>query len=88
MPQIVPRAKATLQLQILDATGKIVKVEGATLPDANIVLHVGAPDSVVIPFELPADAGAAKTMRVMLVLDGFGPDAQIYVDDIGIYRLD
>jgi hypothetical protein len=88
MPKEVTGASASLLIRLLDETGKEVQVKGAVLPNSNIALHSGAPDSVIVPFELPADAANAKTVRLLFLMNGFGPDGQIYVDDLGVYRLD
>ncbi len=87
MPEIVPRANATLLIQLLDEAGKVVAVKDAILPNSSIALHAGAPTSAIVPFELPANAGSAKSIRVMFLMDGFGPDGKIYLDEVGLYRL-
>jgi hypothetical protein len=88
MPKAVTGATVTLLIRLLDENGKEVQLKSALLPASNVALKAGAPDAAMVPFELPAEAGNAKSMRLMLVLNGFGPDGQIYVDDLSLYRLD
>lgn len=80
----VGNARLTLSVTENGETNKEIP-----LPSSNIQLQAGKWASVVIPFILP-DAKNSAAMRVSLVLgvDGFQPDGQIYLDNIGIYRID
>lgn len=60
-----------------------------TLPASNIALQPGSWSSIVIPFTLPVDkTGKATSVRLLLLLDGFGPDGKVYVDDVGMYKIE
>jgi hypothetical protein len=88
MPKIVSGASGTLLIRLLDENGKEVQLKNALLPSSNVALKAGAADAAIVPFELPVEAGNAKSVRVMFLMNGFGPDGQIYVDELGLYRLD
>jgi hypothetical protein len=77
-----------LLIRLLDENGKEVQLKNALLPSSNVALKAGAADAAIVPFELPVEAGNAKSVRVMFLMNGFGPDGQIYVDELGLYRLD
>jgi hypothetical protein len=57
------------------------------LPSTNIPLDASGQHAIRVPFILPKDVAGAKSMRVMLLLDGLNPDKKVYVDTIGIYQL-
>lgn len=73
---------ASLTLSVLGNTS-------IKLPSSMIPLQPGAWTSIVIPFTLPVDkTEKATSVRLLLLLDGFEPDGEMYVDDTGIYKME
>ena len=87
VPQVIEGANATLQLQILDAADKTLRIKEVALPSANVPLDATGTNTVRVPFVLPAHLDNAKSMRVMLLLDGLNPDKKVSINKIGIYQL-
>ncbi|TWU15036.1 hypothetical protein Pla52o_55730 [Novipirellula galeiformis] len=59
------------------------------LPSTLITLKPGTWSNSVVPFTLTEDkTGKATAVRMLMLLDGFGPDGELYVDDAGIYKID
>jgi hypothetical protein len=77
---ITSKAKASIVVQSLG--------QSLQLPSLNIVLQPGAWTKVVVPFKLPPSSVPNAKIRLMVLLDGFHPDAEIYLDDVGIYRFE
>jgi hypothetical protein len=59
---------------------------GTILPSSNIPLQPGQWTSFTLPFTLPATKAENAQVRLMLLMDGFAPDSEIYIDDAGIYK--
>jgi hypothetical protein len=87
VPEEIAGANASLNIQILDASGKTLRSKEVALPSANVPLDTSGQYAVRVPFVLPKDIANAKSIRVMLLLDGLNPDKKVYVDTIGIYQL-
>jgi hypothetical protein len=59
------------------------------LPSSAIPLQPGVWQTIVLPFTLPPDSsGEAASIRVMVELDNFEPDGEIYLDDVGLYKVE
>jgi hypothetical protein len=59
------------------------------LPSSAIPLKPGAWQTIVLPFTLPSDdSGEAASIRVLVELEHFEPDGEIYLDDVGLYKVE
>jgi hypothetical protein len=87
VPKEIEGANASLNIQILDASGKTLRLKEVALPSANVPLDVNGQHAVRVPFVLPKDIAGAKSMRIMLLLDGLNPDKKVYINSVGMYQL-
>jgi hypothetical protein len=59
------------------------------LPSSAIPLKPGEWQTIVLPFTLPSDdSGEAASIRVLVELEHFEPDGEIYLDDVGLYKVE
>jgi len=75
---------ASLTLQALNAKG-IVQIPSTPFPQGNLALKSGQWVSITVPFQLPTGPSFSQ-LRFMVLLSGFSPSGEIYLDDVGIYR--
>ncbi len=87
VPESIAKGHGTLMIQLLDANGKMLRDKNVNLPSSNVALAATSGNTVVAPFELPAEHATAKSIRLMLLLDGLAPDEKVLVKSVGIYRL-
>lgn len=74
----------------LETTSKDNELMGGAfaVPFASISLQPGSWGLTAVPFTLPPNNGNAKSFRMHILIDGFQPDGEIYLDGAGIYRVD
>jgi len=87
VPEEITGANATLAIQILDDAGKTLRLKETALPSVNVPLDASGKHAVRVPFVLPKDIADAKSMRIMLLLDGLNPDKKVYLNSVGMYQL-
>lgn len=87
VPQAADIGSAVLQLTVLNSAREPIST--FTLPVTTLHPEAGRWSSTSVPFTLPEDrTGKAKWVRMMLVLNDFGPRGEILFDDTGIYRVE
>lgn len=88
VPQDSKKASVKLTLQAYGPKGELLG-DKFTLPTGSIPLQAGVWADITIPFTLPqTNAEKAASVRIMVELNHFDPNDEIYLDDVGIYRMD
>jgi hypothetical protein len=88
VPQGGAVGDVSMRLQVLDAKGEALGTE-ITLPEGTVALEVNSWASTTLPFKLPVDkTGKAASVRLLLLLNRFQPDGVIYIDDVGVLKIE
>ena len=87
VPPGTPTGTVTLNLHVTDLNNVVLGGQ-YLLPTANIALPPGIWTNTIISFTLPEGNERSQSVRLLVTLDGFGPDGEIYLDDVAIYRVE
>lgn len=85
IPDTNERGSVKLSVTVLSDKGIQM---GLILPSGTVKLHPNRWNEVIVPFVLEKLSSEPASLRVDVHVDGFSPNHPVYLDDLGVYRVD